>query len=223
MVFFVSRTSRSPFGSKWPRSVAGRALLFFSSVGAAAALVFASCVALTAFAPHVGKVYWSPYQRLIIRLFRMTSVTMNSFCDDLRTNDSWSHQQMFNLSPEKTGRCFTRSCLLDRPAPWNPYNMPYRFFQNPPAVLVLGVGGIGNDAAAAVRNGAHNALWLSRSIRSFSKLGFASYTSKKPHSSLRVGTWRLTMHAATSRNSNEKVRPDHAFFTRLAHHQLLLQ
>src|SRR5205814_9126306 len=39
------------------------------------------------------------------------------------------------------------------PIEWNPYNFPYRFYPAPPSVLVLGAG-MGNDVAAAVRNGA---------------------------------------------------------------------
>src|SRR5258708_8195729 len=43
--------------------------------------------------------------------------------------------------------------LKDEPVQWNPYNLPYHFYPQPPAVLVLGSGMV-NDVAAALRNGA---------------------------------------------------------------------
>src|SRR5437667_8062301 len=39
------------------------------------------------------------------------------------------------------------------PVEWNAYNLPYHFYSQPPSVLVLG-SGMGNDVAAALRNGA---------------------------------------------------------------------
>jgi spermidine synthase len=39
------------------------------------------------------------------------------------------------------------------PIQWDAYNLPYHFYDNPANVLVLGAG-MGNDVAAAVRNGA---------------------------------------------------------------------
>ncbi len=91
--------------------------------------------------------YWSPYQKLGIR-----SVGQNGeiYSYELKTNDSW-YQQMLNLSDE-----FVRShpdVFAHNPPEWNPYNLPYHFYPNPPSVLVLGAG-TGNDVAAALRNGA---------------------------------------------------------------------
>jgi SAM-dependent methyltransferase len=42
---------------------------------------------------------------------------------------------------------------LSEPLERNAYNLPYRFYKNPPSVLVLGAG-TGNDVAAAIRNNA---------------------------------------------------------------------
>ena len=117
-----------------------------------AAAVFAGCVALTALAPQAGQVYWSPYQRLIVRPFFDLHHEIVSY--EIRTNDSW-YQQIFNLSPEFAAK--HPEYFQDGPTRWNPYNMPYQFFPNPPSVLVLGAG-TGNDVAAAVRNGAQRVV-----------------------------------------------------------------
>ncbi len=91
--------------------------------------------------------YWSPYQKLGIRPLGPKG-EITSY--ELKTNDSW-YQQMLNLSDE-----FVRShpdVFAHNSAEWNPYNLPYHFYPNPPTVLVLGAG-TGNDVAAALRNGA---------------------------------------------------------------------
>jgi len=91
--------------------------------------------------------YWSPYQKLGIRpLYESTGI----YAYELRTNDSW-YQQILNLTPE-----FARAhpeWFGKHPLEWNGYNLPYHFYSQPPAVLVLGAG-TGNDVAAALRNGA---------------------------------------------------------------------
>jgi SAM-dependent methyltransferase len=116
------------------------------------AFVFSACVALTALAPHVGRVYWSPYQRLALRPLYLKDGELVSYL--LRTNDSW-YQNIYNLSPEFTAK--HPEVFSDLPAEWNPYNLPYRFFPNPGSVLVLGAG-TGNDVAAALRNGAQRVV-----------------------------------------------------------------
>jgi spermidine synthase len=116
------------------------------------AFVFSACVALTALAPHAGRIYWSPYQRLAIRPFYLSDGEVVSY--QLRTNDSW-YQQIYNLSSEFTTK--HPELFSDLPVEWNPYNLPYRFFPNPSSVLVLGAG-TGNDVAAAVRNGARRVV-----------------------------------------------------------------
>jgi len=91
--------------------------------------------------------YWSPYQKLDLQPHyengEITTYTLN-------TNDSW-YQQIVNLSPE-----FVQAHpgpFRERPAAWRAYNVPYQFYPAPPSVLVLG-SGMGNDVAAALRNGA---------------------------------------------------------------------
>jgi hypothetical protein len=93
------------------------------------------------------KTYWSPYQKLSLKTVysgdQITAYTLN-------TNDSW-YQQIIDLSPG-----FVRShpqWFAGRPLAENSYNMPYRFYPAPASVLVLG-SGMGNDVAAALRNGA---------------------------------------------------------------------
>jgi SAM-dependent methyltransferase len=97
--------------------------------------------------PGTPRVLWSPYQKL----------TIVPLLDDgdakrfvLNTNDSW-YQEISNLSPEVVAR---RPQLneLDVPLQYHRYNLPYRFFPNPPEVLIAGAG-MGNDVAAALRNG----------------------------------------------------------------------
>src|SRR5262249_48592351 len=62
-------------------------------------------------------------------------------------------QQILDLSPQ-----FVQShawLFEGAPVEWNAYNIPYHFYQQPGSVLVLG-SGMGNDVAAALRNGASN-------------------------------------------------------------------
>ena len=110
--------------------------------------VFVACIFLLATPDGSDiKTYWSPYQKLSLKTVysgdQVTAYTLN-------TNDSW-YQQIIDLSPE-----FVRShpqWFGGRPLAENSYNMPYRFYHAPGSVLVLG-SGMGNDVAAALRNGA---------------------------------------------------------------------
>jgi hypothetical protein len=109
--------------------------------------VFFACIYLLATPDGSGiKTYWSPYQKLSLKTVysgdKITAYTLN-------TNDSW-YQQIIDLSPE-----FVQShpqWFGGRPLSENSYNMPYRFYPAPASVLVLG-SGMGNDVAAALRNG----------------------------------------------------------------------
>jgi spermidine synthase len=94
-----------------------------------------------------GRTYWSPYQRLTLTPMRDGSELISY---GLFTNNAF-FQQMFNLS--STFVASHPQYFRTAPAKWNPYNLPYRFYPNPPKVLVLGAG-TGNDVAAALRNGA---------------------------------------------------------------------
>jgi SAM-dependent methyltransferase len=112
------------------------------------AITFLACVALLAIPSDRGaQTYWSPYQKLTLIPTRENGQIVSY---DLLTNDDW-HQKIVNLSPE-----FVRSHPRDfdqHPVEWNAYNLPYHFYPSPPSVLVLG-SGMGNDVAAALRNGA---------------------------------------------------------------------
>jgi spermidine synthase len=94
-----------------------------------------------------ARTYWSPYQKLVLQpLYSDGQIAAY----ELNTNDSW-YQQILNLAPEfvqSHSRFFQR-----HPLEQNAYNMPYRFYPAPTSVLVLG-SGMGNDVAAALRNGA---------------------------------------------------------------------
>ncbi|HEV2395568.1 MAG TPA: hypothetical protein VGS27_01325 [Candidatus Sulfotelmatobacter sp.] len=111
-------------------------------------LTFLICVALLAIPDHRNATtYWSPYQKLSIQpVYNKGQLEAYS----LTTNDSL-YQTIVNLSPE-----FVEShpaTFQRHPLNQNSYNMPYRFYPAPPSVLVLG-SGMGNDVAAALRNGA---------------------------------------------------------------------
>jgi spermidine synthase len=111
-------------------------------------IAFLVYVCLLAIPDHRhASTYWSPYQKLTIRPnFNQGQLETYS----LTTNDSL-YQTILNLSPE-----FVQShadTFQLHPLDQNSYNLPYRFYPAPPSVLVLG-SGMGNDVAAALRNGA---------------------------------------------------------------------
>jgi len=173
----------------------------------AAACVFLPCVALAAFTPQVGSVYWSPYQRLMVLPLRASDGELVSY--GLFTNASW-YQQIFNLSPEFAAK--HPNFFRDVPLEWNPYNLPYRFFPNPGSVLVLGAG-TGNDVAAAVRDGAQSvtAVEIDPLIQQLgSRLHF-----EKPYSSPRV---QVVVNDARSYLENSQERFDVIMFSLLDSH-----
>ena len=109
---------------------------------------FLACIVLLAIPDYRNATtYWSPYQKLVLQpLYRNGQIATYS----LTTNDAW-YQKVVNLSP-----AFVQSHAAefrDHPVEWNSYNLPYRFYPAPQSVLVLG-SGMGNDVAAALRNGA---------------------------------------------------------------------
>jgi spermidine synthase len=114
----------------------------------AVGITFLICVCLLAIPDHRNaKTYWSPYQKLTIRPV-YSDGQLEAY--SLTTNDSL-YQTIVNLSPE-----FVQShqeVFSRYPVQQNSYNMPYRFYPSPPSVLILG-SGMGNDVAAALRNGA---------------------------------------------------------------------
>jgi spermidine synthase len=127
------------------------ALVFFwGNVGARKTLgmTFLVCICLLAIPDHShSKTYWSLYQKLSIRPV-YNDGQLEAY--RLTTNNTF-YQNVVNLSPE-----FVEShaaIFQQHPLDENSYNMPYRFYPSPPSVLVLG-SGMGNDVAAALRNGA---------------------------------------------------------------------
>src|SRR5262249_2976687 len=113
-------------------------------VAAASFVIFA---ALACIGPAKGRVYWSPYQKLSILPHEEGGETVGYI---LNTNDTW-YQQVVDLSAKFAA---SHPVLFEsEPIEWNPYNVPYHFYPQPESVLVLG-SGMGNDVAAALRNGA---------------------------------------------------------------------
>ena len=109
---------------------------------------FLGCVCLLAIPDHRhATTYWSPYQKLVLQPV-MNNGEVDAY--NLMTNDTW-YQKIVNLSPafvQSRPEVFSRF-----PVDRNSYTMPYHFYPAPPSVLVLG-SGMGNDVAAALRNGA---------------------------------------------------------------------
>lgn len=112
------------------------------------AIVFLLCIGLLELPPSGNsRVYWSPYQKLTLSSLNSNGRTL---AYSLSTNDTW-YQQIIDLSP---GFVEAHPDLFKSvPIEWNAYNIPYHFYQQPHSVLILG-SGMGNDVAAALRNGA---------------------------------------------------------------------
>ncbi|HZC24336.1 MAG TPA: hypothetical protein VE866_13420, partial [Candidatus Binatia bacterium] len=110
---------------------------------------FLVCVCLLALPDHRhATTYWSPYQKLVLQPLVLKNQEIAAY--SMTTNDSW-YQKVINLSPESVAA--HPEVFSKFPATQNSYNMPYHFYPSPPSVLVLGAG-MGNDVAAALRNGA---------------------------------------------------------------------
>lgn len=98
-----------------------------------------------------SSVYWSPYQKLTLIAQQEADQAVGY---SLNTNGTW-YQQIVDLSPN-----FVAShpeFFKTESVEWNPYNIPYHFCPQPVSVLVLGAG-MGNDVAAALRNGARRVV-----------------------------------------------------------------
>lgn len=114
----------------------------------ASIVAFGLCFALFLLQPRgIGHKYWSPYQYLELSN-RVENGEVIAY--QLDTNHTW-FQQVVNLSPEFVAA--HPQFFSQVPVEWDAYNLPYHFYSNPPDVLVLGAG-MGNDVAAALRNGA---------------------------------------------------------------------
>ncbi len=124
-------------------------LVRWTSAGA-----FGLCALLATLGPGGGSTtYWSPYQKLTITP-KMRRGTDELISYTLNTNGTW-YQHIINLSPDFVAR---HPMLFMQAGPnWESYNLPYHFYERPPAVLVLGAG-MGNDVAAALRHGAEHVV-----------------------------------------------------------------
>lgn len=115
-----------------------------------AAATLAACAGLIAWGASTepGTTYWSPYQKLNLQPQYDAGGKLVSY--ELLTNSSW-FQKVLDLSPEfvRAHPAFFRRIPIEL----NGFNIPYRFAPHPRNVLVLG-SGMGNDVAAALRNGA---------------------------------------------------------------------
>ena len=173
----------------------------------AAIVVLALCSALLLINPQRNaKVYWSPYQKLALGPWGVNGQVLGYF---LNTNDSW-YQQILDLSPQFVQ---THSWLFkDVPIEWNAYNIPYHFYPRPNSVLILG-SGMGNDVAAALRNGAGQvtAVEIDPLILKLGK----EYHFEKPYGSPRV---RVVNDDARSYIENTNERFDAIVFSLLDSH-----
>ncbi len=173
----------------------------------ASAMAFLFCVSMLSLKPpSKARVYWSPYQKLTLISREEAGHTVGYI---LNTNDNW-YQQILDLSPQ-----FVQShpeFFQAVPVEWNAYNIPYHFYPQPPSVLILG-SGMGNDVAAALRNGAAEvtAVEIDPLIL---KLG-REFHFEKPYSSPRV---RQIRDDARSYVQNSNDRFDLIVFSLLDSH-----
>ena len=139
---------------------------------------FAVCLSFFLLQPHgLVQQYWSPYQYLELSA-RVENGEIIAY--QLDTNHTW-FQQVVNLSP-----AFVAShpdFFSTTKSDWDAYNLPYHFYPDPPSVLVLGAG-MGNDVAAALRNGAGHvvAVEIDPLIQHLGR----EYHFERPYSSTRV-------------------------------------
>jgi spermidine synthase len=113
------------------------------------AAVLVLCVLLIAVSNEPGQTYWSPYQKLNLQPLEINGERAGY---ELRTNSSW-FQKILNFSDDFVARhheLFQRS-----PIELTAFNIPYHFIHRPRSVLILGAG-MGNDVAAALRNGSQH-------------------------------------------------------------------
>src|SRR6266852_2305347 len=153
-----------------------------------------------------ARVYWSPYQKLAVRPNLLDGKVVGY---SLETNGSW-YQNVLNLSPD-----FIKAhpeVIGGLPPDLNAYNLPYRFAPRPANVLVLG-SGMGNDVAAALRNGS-GAITAVEIDPLIVKLGRALHP-ENPYGSPRV---RIIVDDARSYVQNSAEQYDLIVFSLLDSH-----
>lgn len=170
---------------------------------------FAVCLALVSLPPaKPASELWSPYQKITLVPHPSAEAPISW---ELRTNESW-HQEMLNLSPQFVAG--HPELFKSVPIEFNAYNIPYRFYPDPPAVLVLGAGS-GNDVAAAVRNGAGRVVAVEIDPLIL-KLG-REFHFEKPYDSPRV---HVVVDDARSYIQNSQEKFDVIVFSLLDSHTL---
>jgi len=98
--------------------------------------------------PGPSQVLWSPYQKLTLVPLQNGEKVERWI---LSTNDSW-YQGILDMSDPAVQ---TDQALAQRASiRFHQYNLPYQFLRTPPTRVLIAGGGMGNDAAGAVRNGA---------------------------------------------------------------------
>jgi SAM-dependent methyltransferase len=144
----------------WPLARARRSVVFFAA-GTIALFALGhaktqwwyeeswkgSISALNRLKVSKGTTLWSSYSKLTVIPLNQQEETGRYI---LNTNDTW-FQQIFDLSDAAVARNLDLYEGLS--AKYHQYNLPYQFYKNPPTVLIAGAG-MGNDMAAALRNGA---------------------------------------------------------------------
>jgi SAM-dependent methyltransferase len=100
--------------------------------------------------PGQSQTLWSPYQKLTLIPLKKGNETVRYV---LNTNDSW-YQQILDLTEAGVAKN-PELYNPDEPLPYHQYNLPYKFYPRPQKVLIAGAG-MGNDVAAALRNGAQS-------------------------------------------------------------------
>lgn len=170
-------------------------------------VTFILCIGLFLIQPRgIGRQYWSPYQYL-----ELSEHVANGelIAYQLDTNHTW-FQQVVNLSPQFVAD--HPQFFSQVPSEWDAYNLPYHFYSNPPNVLVLGAG-MGNDVAAALRNGAGHvvAVEIDPLIQHLGR----QYHFEQPYSSPRVTP---VVNDARSYIENSKERFDLIVYSLLDSH-----
>lgn len=97
--------------------------------------------------PGKPETLWSPYQKLTLIPLKKDNEVVRYV---LNTNDSW-YQQILDLSDAAIAR--NPELYESESVKYHQYNLPYKFYPKPQKVLIAGAG-MGNDVAAALRNGA---------------------------------------------------------------------
>ncbi len=118
----------------------------------AIAVVLSACVLLVAFSDGTtSEVFWSPYQKLSLTAAELDGENVGYH---LETNNSW-YQKVVDLSPDFVAghpKLFEGTTVE-----WGAYDLPYRLHPTPGSTLILGAG-MGNDVAAALRNGSERVV-----------------------------------------------------------------